>query len=117
MDSIVKDGWSPPGWNIQSPALLLFSSNVFPQPVLVQIDILRGVRTQHKNDQKIRELDYAGDWAAQNSIKLIGLPVSAARSETGETCTKESLSLKDLKENDGRVSRIDPIYIPKHQLQ
>jgi hypothetical protein len=32
-----KGGELPPGWNMQSPALLLFSSNVFPQPVLVQM--------------------------------------------------------------------------------
>jgi len=30
----------PPGWNLQSSKLLSFSSNDFPQPVLVQIGIV-----------------------------------------------------------------------------
>jgi hypothetical protein len=29
----------PPGWNMQSFSLLMFSSNVFPQPVRVQTGI------------------------------------------------------------------------------
>src|ERR1700737_1173664 len=46
----------PPGWNMQSPALLSSSSNVFPHPVLVQTTIIVDCVTNRSCDQKVLEL-------------------------------------------------------------
>jgi len=105
---------------MQSPSLLSFSSNVFPQPVLVQTDILLICDFQTRlHDQKIWEPLCAGSWARSDGINLPGFAGSGVQGPCAETSQpmkraltesmkrRKSLSSGDLKANHDLVSHYD----------